>query len=80
MRQHVATCDNMCALNTTCGKMWPLCENPVCPDPVWKPVTLEELLFSGGRVTDDACARNTQGNVEVTIGRAPRNRNCLLCV
>ena len=18
--------------------MWPFCENPVCPDPVWKPV------------------------------------------
>ena len=21
-----------------CMKMWPFCENPVCPNPVWKPV------------------------------------------
>ena len=40
MWQNVAAYGNMCALEATCGEMRggprPFCENPVCPDPVWK--------------------------------------------
>ena len=38
-----AECGNTCALKTSrklYGDLWPFCENPVCPDPVWKPVII----------------------------------------
>ena len=48
--QHVATCDNIWQhvarrahikqAMTTCTEMWPFCENPVCPDPVRKPMKI----------------------------------------
>ena len=25
------------------GDLWPFCENPVCPDPVWEPVDTQAL-------------------------------------
>ena len=44
MLRHMAKCGNMCALNSNYDKhvrdLRPFCENPVCPDPVWKPVTI----------------------------------------
>ena len=36
--QPVRTLDNMWQ---TAGDLWPFCENPVCPDPVWKAGELE---------------------------------------
>ena len=43
MWQRMARCGNVCALKTTrynmCGDLWPFCDNPFCPDPIWKPVT-----------------------------------------
>ena len=39
--QNVATCTRLKHNITKCEDLWPLCENPVCPDPVWKPVTGE---------------------------------------
>ena len=45
--QHVTTCDNILQNVATRAQskrnltklkeMWPFCENPVCPDLVWKP-------------------------------------------
>ena len=42
-KQHIAKCK----------ELWPFCENPVCPEPVWKPVTYleagdREPLFPAG--------------------------------
>ena len=44
--QHSAKCDKMWQHVRTQKQIWqnvrnlrPFCENPVCPDPVWKPVT-----------------------------------------
>ena len=37
MWQHVCTPPNTI---TTCENLWPSCENPVCPDPVWEPVNM----------------------------------------
>ena len=33
----VARCNKHIA---KCREMWPICENPVCPDPVWKPMVI----------------------------------------
>ena len=38
---NITKCGNMCTLKTIYYKMWGLwafCENPVCPDPILKPV------------------------------------------
>ena len=54
--QHIAKCDNMWQAMAKCGNacalknnmlqhvrnLRPFCENPACPDPVWKPVRLEQ--------------------------------------
>ena len=39
MLPNVATCAHLKQMLQDVGNLWPLSENPVCPDPVWKPVT-----------------------------------------
>ena len=46
--QHLATCTHILQLGMTkCVDSWPFCENPVCPDPVRKPVMLQPLARRG---------------------------------
>ena len=42
MWQHVRTRSK---ISQNAGNLWPFCENPVCPNPVWKPVTVEKVLL-----------------------------------
>ena len=36
--QNVATCEHLTQLLQNVWDLCPFCENPVCPNPVWKPV------------------------------------------
>ena len=39
MSQNVAMRANIKHDTAKLKDLWPFCENPVCPDPVWRPVT-----------------------------------------
>ena len=43
--QHVATRAHLKQTISKCREMWPFCENPVCPDPVWNRIISLRLLL-----------------------------------
>lgn len=43
MLQNVATGAHIKQNITKCKEIWSFCENPVCPEPIWKPVIHRQL-------------------------------------
>ena len=54
-QQHVATCAHLkqSKLWQDVGDSWPFCENPVCPDPVRKPV----IEYHYPKYDDNVCSK-----------------------
>ena len=74
MWQDVATCGNTCKLKSkmwqSVGNLWPFCENPVCPDPVWKSVNgFRGLEVPHGHRHSEVCE---------VLGRF--RRHCFVCL
>ena len=57
------------------GNLWPWCENPVCPDLVWKPVIYHTDIQHGGKFKDHNISFAWGGAEE-----APERLEVIICL
>ena len=71
--QNVATCAHLKQMIwQTVGDVWPFCENPGCPDPVWKPVRIYRVAAKGLRPRAPLTRFHRERGAEAFFAESPR--------